>query len=110
MYLMLLALTAMKTENTEVLNQFVIETILITPISKIIEGLKNRTFRDCDIKWLDVKLEKFISFAAETLGIKNIITPSNINKAPFTILNDHNTNYYLDKFNTLLAYFENINQ
>lgn len=53
----------MKATNNQVIDQFIIEASLIDPISKIVNQLNNGEFRDCDIKWLDAKLEKFTKFA-----------------------------------------------
>ena len=95
----------MKATNNSVIDQFIIETSLINPIEKIISQLKNKEFRDCDIKWLDSKLENFISFAAKTLGINGIL-PSELHSEKFVILNNYALVYYKDKFNTLLNYFK----
>ena len=92
--------------NNHALPAFIMEEMLIVPINKIVNNLNNGSYRDCDIKWLDAKLEMYISIAAETLGFKNIITPSDLNKETFTILNKHNTDYYIDKFDALLQYFK----
>jgi len=95
----------MKATNNSVIDQFIIETSLINPIEKIISQLKNGEFRDCDIKWLDSRLENFISFAAKTLGISGIL-PSELHSEKFVILNNYALVYYKDKFNTLLNYFK----
>ncbi len=95
----------MKATNNTVIDQFIIETTLINPIEKIILQLKNGEFRDCDIKWLDSKLEKFIEIAAKTLGI-NVIMPTKLDSETFIILNNYALKYYKDKFNTLLNYFK----
>lgn len=68
----------MKTTNNLIIDQFIIETTLVNPLEKIVNQLKNHEFRDCDIKWLDSKLEKFTELACETLGI-NVIMPINEN-------------------------------
>ena len=95
----------MKATNNAAIDQFIIEMSLITPIEKILLQLKNGDFRDCDIKWLDSKLENFIEFAAKTLGI-NAIMPNKLESETFTILNNYALRYYKDKFSTLLNYFK----
>jgi hypothetical protein len=95
----------LETKNNPAIDQFIIETTLIDPIAKIINQLENGEFRDCDIKWLDKKLEDFIKFAAETLGIKGIM-PSSLNRESFTTLNDYVKGQYLTRFTTLLNYFK----
>ena len=95
----------MKATNNAAIDQFIIEMSLITPIEKILLQLKNGDFRDCDIKWLDSKLENFIEFAAKTIGI-NAIMPNKLESETFTILNNYALRYYKDKFSTLLNYFK----
>ena len=95
----------MKATNNPVIDQFIIEATLIDPISKIVNQLNNGEFRDCDIKWLDAKLEKFTKFACETLGIKGMM-PSDVNREKFTLLNDYVKNQYINRFSTLLGYFK----
>lgn len=88
--------------NQEIVNDFIINTVLISPIDEIIEKLNMGDFRDCDIKWLDDRLEKYIRFAAETLGVK---VPSLPESSHYPCFNQHNSNIYLEKFNILLNYF-----
>jgi hypothetical protein len=97
----------MKATHNPVINQFIIEASLINPVSKIINQLNNGEFRDCDIKWLDNKLENFTKFACETLGI-SVLTPSGIGSEKYTLLNDYVKNKYIKHFNTLLDYFKSI--
>ena len=59
----------MKATNNTAIDQFIIEVSLIDPITKIINQLNNGEFRDCDIKWLDIKLENFVVFAAKRIQI-----------------------------------------
>jgi len=86
-------------------DDFIFEMTLINPIEKIIAKLKNKDYRDCDVTWLDSKLDKFIRFAAETFGMK---MPAQIERKPFPVLNDHNYKYYIEKFTTLLNYFKTL--
>lgn len=86
------------------MQKFIIETVLIDPIAKIISQIENGEMRDCDIKWIDSKLEKFTSFAAETLGIK--ITIGSDNQEKFQQMNEYVRVYYVKKFTTLLNYFK----
>lgn len=95
----------MKATNNKVIDQFIIEASLIDPISKIINQLNNGEFRDCDIKWLDAKIEKFTKFACETLGINGMMA-SDVNSGQFTLLNDYVKNQYVNRFSTLLGYFK----
>jgi hypothetical protein len=95
----------MKATNNPAIDQFIIEVALIEPIEKIINLLDNRELRDCDIKWLDKKLENFIEFAAKTLGITAIM-PSQ--RERFTVLNNYVRNQYKKKFCTLLNYFKTL--
>lgn len=89
----------------EIVDNFIIEMTLINPIEDIITKLNNNEFRDCDIKWLDAKLEKFMSLACEILGVKGVL-PSSIEKEPFTIMNPYVQNKYLHYFSGLLNYYK----
>jgi len=89
------------TENT-VIDSFIIEVSLISPIQKIINQLTSGKFRDCDIKWLDSKLYGFMKIAAETFGISTIYLPN----STFNHFNSYVTEYYLKYFNGLLNYFK----
>lgn len=95
----------MKNLNNPAIQQFIIETALIDPISDIINKLNNGEFRDCDIKWLDNKLENFVSFAADTLGI-NFTKPSHLFGETFKYINEYSKTRYLERFNLLSKYFE----
>jgi len=95
----------MTTTNNKAIDQFIIEATLISPVSKIVSQLKNGEFRDCDIKWLDTKLENFTKFALETLGIKGLML-SDVNSEKYATLNDYVKNQYLTRFETLLSYFK----
>ena len=91
--------------QTKPLDQFVINAIIIEPISKIIKSLENKEYRDCDVKWLNKKLFNYTEFAAETLGINfnnEQIVDSN------SLMNDHCYDRFLQAFRTLLSYFKSI--
>jgi len=90
--------------KNEALNTFVIEAVLIDPIDDIIFKLKNKEFRDCDIKWLNDKLYKYTAFAAKTLRIDfpEIELISNDG-----VLNDYTIARFIEAFTTLLNYFKN---
>ena len=90
--------------NKSTIDNFMIDTLLIEPIEKIINQLNNREFRDCDCKWLDEKLGKFTKFAGETLGMKANV-PSEVGQK-FTVINEYTTKKYLESFTTLLEYFK----
>lgn len=95
----------MATLSKETVNSFIIDTVLISPIEKIISQLKNNEFRDCDIKWLDKKLKGFIDFAAETLAINAPIVSK---PSDFPYFNPYVQNYYTERFTILLDYFKNL--
>jgi len=99
--------TIMKATNNTVIDNFILETTLINPIEKIILQLKNGEFRDCDIKWLNAKLQKFIDFAAKTLDI-NVIIHGKLHSDTFIILNNYALGHYENRFNTLLNYFKTL--
>lgn len=97
----------MKATSNEQINQFIIEASLISPIEKIIDQLNNGEFRDCDIKWLDSKLEGFIEFAGKTLGI-NCIMPQSESVKPAHANIGYSFNYYKKYFTQLLDYFKTL--
>lgn len=86
-----------------VVSDFVYETILIKPISEIINNLEKRIYRDCDIKWLNSKLHGFTSFAAETLNKK---FPEVDLVSDDGNLNQYKRDMFLRSFRTLLSYFK----
>lgn len=90
--------------NNSAIDQFIIEASLIDPIQKIINQLNNYEFRDCDIKWLDAKIEKFTQFACNILGIQVVMPINSQDKT----LNDFVLSQYVNHFNTLLNYFKSI--
>ncbi len=94
----------MKTLDNPAVEQFIIETTLINPVSKIIQQLKTGQFRDCDIKWLDKKLEAFVEFAAKTLHVNGVMPQRESIKPAH--MNDYAVQYYLKYFNQLLEYFK----
>lgn len=91
------------TTNNPAMQQFIIERVLINPINDILLKFKNKEFRDCDINWLNDRLYKFTSFAAETLGKKfpEIELVSNDG-----ILSDYKIIKFKEAFTTLLNYFK----
>ena len=91
--------------KNEAINTFIIETVLIDPINDIIFKLKNKEFRDCDIRWLIDKLHKYAAFAAETLGIKFPFISISHDGVE---LNDYTTERFIKAFTTLLNYFKSL--
>ena len=90
--------------RNESIDKFILQATLIDPISDIITKLENKEFRDCDIKWLNEKLNKFTVFALETLGknfSENDYLLNNDN-----ILNKYKINSFLKAFRTLFFYFK----
>ena len=90
--------------TTLTLDNFVIQVFLLDPIEKIISQLKNKEFRDCDIDWLNKKLETFVELACQTLGEK-VTLPSQISTEDYKILNNYLYKKYLNYFQILLDYF-----
>lgn len=86
-------------------NELIFEITLINPIESILLKLKNKEFRDCDINWLNQKLENFTKLAIKTFEEK-IVLPSHTPMETLTTLNDFNYNLYINYFNILLNYFK----
>lgn len=97
----------MKATNNTVIDQFIIEASLVQPVSKIIDQLKNGEFRDCDIKWLDLKFKNYIEFSAKTLGINGMM-PTRFDTESNKVLNEYVVDKYLTRFTTLLEYFKSL--
>ena len=87
--------------SKDLIDNFIIDTMLIDPIRDIITKLENNNFRDCDITWLNNKLDTFTNIALETMG-KRI----NIPTLKYTVLNDYVQSTFLRYFNVLLDYFK----
>lgn len=98
----------MKAANNSI-ETFIINESLVNLINKIINQLENGEFRDCDIKWLDGKLEKFTEFACKTLEL-DIIVPSKVGVEAYKTLNNYAKDQYKSRFNVLLNYFKHLNQ
>lgn len=90
--------------NNIAIQNFIIEASLISPIVSIIDKLNKGEFRDCDIKYLDDRLNRLIGLAAETLNIKGVMPPSDSIKP--SNMNSYAVSYYLRHFNSLLNYFK----
>lgn len=91
------------------IDSFTIEVTLIVPIQGILNKLESGNFRDCDIVWLDEKLEKYTSFACETFGMK-FTAPSSVMSERSMVLNDYMKNRYIQYFTTLRDYFKDLNK
>lgn len=89
--------------NSEAVDTFIIEVTLIDPIQDIVTKLENNEFRDCDIKWLETKMVKFLDFAAQTLKLK---APVVALSEDFGTMNEYTKTRFLEGFKTLLNYFK----
>ena len=97
----------MRATGNKALDQFIIEMSLVAPVNTIIEKLRNGNFRDCDIKWLNSKLENFTKFACQTLEIE-ISTSGIFETEKETVMNKFVTDRFIKRFTTLLEYFATI--
>lgn len=89
-------------DNNEVLQNFMIETMLINPVQNIVHKLTENKFRDCDIKWLNEQLKKYSALALEILG-KPFVGFTDLE---FDVLNLYVKNKFLEYFNNLLNFFK----
>lgn len=85
------------------IDTFIIETVLIAPISDILNKLDNNEFRDCDVKWLENKMRGFLDFAAQTLKVQ---VPVVSLSEEFGIMNEYTKQRFTEGFKTLLDYFK----
>lgn len=95
--------------DTVAVNRFVVDTMLVSPIRRIIGQLDSGDFRDCDIVWLDNKLHGFVEIAGSTLGINVAAIHVSDYRKP-VLMNDYATGYYKDYFGRLLDYFVFLNE
>jgi len=90
----------MQTEK-QIIDKFIVDTIVIDPITNIIEKLKNNLFYTHDIKYLKFKLKEFTKLALELININLKISLPNL-----TVLNDYNKQRFISYFEVLLKYFK----
>lgn len=96
----------MKATNNQTIDQFIIDVSLVDPIEKILGQLERGEFRDCDLKWLDTKLDGFMEFAAKTLEVHGVMPQRESVKPAY--MNDYAVKYYTKYFNQLLQYFKTL--
>lgn len=99
--------------ENEAINNFIIDTMLIDPITKIIEKLKRNEFRGydkSDIDYLDKKLEYFASIACELLNIEfsHIIAELRRKDSSLLFINASIKERYIGNFTVLLEFFKSI--
>jgi hypothetical protein len=92
----------------QIIDEFVIEMVLLKPIGDIIIKLENREFMDCDISWLNNKLNNFAAFSLETMGKKVPMIYNLIDNS--SVMNRYVAERFINAFQTLLDYFKNITQ
>ena len=87
------------------IKSFLISTVLIEPLEKIIDGLIHNEYREIDVPFLLKRKEYFIEQASILLNVKiNFKKISNI-----TMLNEQTKSILMDDFNTLLTFFKKFN-
>lgn len=94
-----------KALQKDTVDNFIFDTVLVKPINDIINGLNNGVYRDCDIKWLNCRLYQYTQFAATTLGI-NFPETDLVNET--AVLNQYNTDRFIEAFKTLLNYYKKV--
>ena len=89
--------------DKEAINNFLVSQLVTEPISIIIKGLKEDSYRDCDVTWLNLKLTKYTDLSLELIGKK-----IKVQKPISGPLNDFNKKRFVDYFTTLLEFFKSI--
>lgn len=97
-------------KKSNLFEDLLFDSMILSPIKKIIEQLNNGEYRNCDIVWLDNELEKFTKLACQTLG-NSVITPLDEkynfeHSERFVTLNEQTQKKYLGYFTTLINYFK----
>lgn len=100
-------MTKVQISNDSVINDFILQITLIDPVTDIINKLSNGDFRDCDIKWLDKKLDNYMIFASNTLNIKGLL-PQRESVKPNFINTEYAIQYYSKYFSQLLSFFNSL--
>ncbi len=86
----------------ELINDLFYELLLIKPITEIIDNLKNKKYRDTDVKYLSDKLKTYTQIAIDMQFMKYKIEEDIIG-----IMNNYNRERFLNYFNVLLTFFKN---
>lgn len=86
------------------IDSFIINTLVLYPIAEIINNLNIGAYRDCDIKWLDKKLETYANLACSAIGANVCAIISDENK--LTTLNQYAKDKYISYFSTIFDFFE----
>lgn len=87
------------------INSFLINTVLIEPLEKIINGLMHNEYKEIDILFLLKRKEYFAEVAARLFNIKINF----IKKYDIATLNEETKSILMDDFNTLLTFFKKFN-
>jgi len=95
--------------NNDTVNQFIINVQLINPVQKIVDNLTIKNYRDCDIKWLNEKLETYTKLAVKIQGLEITIISQPETSQNDVKLNDYVYGKFLYYFTTLLNCFKSIN-
>lgn len=94
--------------SNDTVNQFIINVQLIEPVQKIVDNLKEKNYRESDIKWLNEKLKNYTELALKILGIKVAFYAEPPTSEKGVKLNDFTYGRFLHYFTTLLNCFKSI--
>lgn len=87
-------------KQTPVVSNFIVDMMILTPVKDIISKLETGNFRDCDVKWLNDRLNHFVKLSLETLGRENVIVGEITGS-----MNEYNNVKFIKYFKTILKYF-----
>ncbi len=92
--------------ENDTINKFIVDVVFIEHLRGIIEKLKGGEFGGLDVKYLDKELHKYTLFSCSVLGIDfhGIVESGRGDK----IMNDYIKNQYVERFTTLLKFFESV--
>lgn len=93
------------TKDKELIDNFIIDTLVISPIEKIINGLKAHEYGERDIPYLNEKLRLYTEMVCNLLDIHNADL-----RDEDCVMNDYVRNRYIERFTTLLLFFKNIDK
>lgn len=100
--------------NKYIKNEFVYKVMIIDPLLDIISKLEKGEFRDCDMKWLNANLNKYVDIALCSINngqkYSTLINGVNLNNGLIreSVLNEFNKERFIKAFKILLEYFRSI--
>jgi hypothetical protein len=91
-------------DKEQLIDELLFHITIAKPLNDIVEGLEQKTFRDCDFDWLFTKRLKFTNLAVQAMK-KDIPQDFKIDRVE-GVMNDINREMFLYHFKTLQEFFK----